>query len=130
MVKKATLDGGINPVVRKILRCVGRRVAFKYPTGEQHKTGILKDRAVVRSNPRSRGVPYWDVIDLISFPNEKFPEWIRLGYYRVPKGRLQWGSQTTITESVETWKRVLLDAARQKPWFRDLLIGVVAELKK
>jgi hypothetical protein len=84
----------------------------------------------VRSNPGTRGVPYWDVVDLIEFPNEKKPLWIRMGYYRAPKGRLQWGSQTTITESVETWKRILLGAAQQKEWFRNLLTGVVAELRK
>jgi hypothetical protein len=114
-----------HPIARKILRCVGRKVAFKYPAGEKHKTGILADRAVVRSNPGTRGVPYWDVFDLIEFPNEKHSKWIRIGYYRVPKGRLQWGSQTTITESVENWERVLLNAAKQKKWFRDLLMRVV-----
>lgn len=84
----------------------------------------------MRSNPGSPGVPYWDVVDLIEFQNEKNPKWIRIGYYRAPKGRLQWGSQTTITEPVETWKRVLVDAAKQKRWFRDLLVGVVRELER
>jgi len=84
----------------------------------------------VRSNPGDRGVPYWDVVDLIEFKGEEYPEWIRIGYYRVPKGRLQWGSQTTIAEPVETWKRVLVDSAKQKPWFRKLLVSAVAELKK
>ena len=118
-----------NPFIQKMLKCVGRKVAFKYPAGEKHKSGILISRAVVRSNPRIRGVPYWDVVDLIRFQNEQNPKWIRIGYYRVPKGRLQWGSQTTITEPVKTWKRVLIKAAKQKPWFRDLLMSVVAELK-
>ena len=119
-----------NPVIEKILKSVGRPVSFRYPAGEKHKSGYLVDRAVVRSNPGTRGVPYWDVLDLIEFKKEKNPEWIRIGYYRVSKGRLQWGSQTTITEPVKTWKRVLIEAAKQKPWFRDLLVCVVAELRK
>jgi hypothetical protein len=118
-----------NSIVRKIMRSVGKPVAFRYPAGEEHKYGILSERAVVRSNPRARGVPYWDVVDLIEFKKEKNPKWIRIGYYRAPKGRLQWGSQTTITEPIHTWKRVLIQAAKQKPWFRDLLVSVVAELK-
>lgn len=129
-MKETILAGRGNPVVRKILRCVGRKVAFKYPAGEKHKAGFLAERAVVRSNPGTRGVPYWDVVDLIKFPNEKNADWIRIGYYRVPRGRLQWGSQTTIAEPVKTWKRLLIEAAKQKPWFRDLLISAVAELKK
>lgn len=129
-MREVISDNSGNPVIRKILGCIGRRVAFKYPANEKHKSGFLVDRAVVRSNPGTSGVPYWDVVDLIRFHNEKNPEWIRIGYYRVPKGRLQWGSQTTITEPVKTWKRVLIEAAKQKPWFRDLLISVVAELKK
>lgn len=129
-MKKQNFNGGKNPVVHKILGCINKRVAFTYPAGERHKRGILVDRAVVRSNPGTRGVPYWDVIDLIEFPNERNPKWIRIGYYRVPKGRLQWGSQTTITESVETWKRVLRDAAKQKAWFRGLLLDVMDGLKR
>jgi hypothetical protein len=117
-------------VITKIMEAVGRPVRFRYPAGEKHKIGLLVERAVVRNNPRTRGVPYWNVVDLIEFPHEKVPRWLRIGYYRKPKNRLQWGSQTTTTEPIETWKRILIEAARQKPWFRDLLIGVVAELKK
>ena len=82
----------------------------------------------MRSNPGARGVPYWDVVDLIEFKGERSPEWIRIGYYRAPKGRLQWGSQTTIAEPIGTWKRILVEAAKQKPWFRALLVSVIAEL--
>jgi hypothetical protein len=82
----------------------------------------------VRSNPGTRGVPYWDVVGLIGFKNEKNPKWIRIGYYRGPRGRLQWGSQTTITEPIKTWKRVLLEAGKQERWFPKLLVSVAAEL--
>jgi hypothetical protein len=119
-----------NSSVKKMLSRIGKPVSFRYPAGEEHRYGVLKDRAIVRSNPGDRGVPYWDVVDLIEFKGEEYPEWIRIGYYRVPKGRLQWGSQTTIAEPVETWKRVLVDSAKQKPWFRKLLVSAVAELKK
>jgi hypothetical protein len=58
-----------------------------------------------------------------SYPgsDEKEPKWIRIGYYRKPKDTLNWGSQTTITEPVSIWKRILVNAAREKKWFRDLL---------
>lgn len=94
-------------------------------------SGYLVDRAVVESDPDAKpdDVHYWDVVDLIEFKNEKNLRWIRLGYYRVVKGSLRWAAQTTLTEPVETWKRVLIEAANQKSWFRDLLVEVVAELK-
>jgi hypothetical protein len=109
---------------------IGKPVNFKFPANEKSRSGKLVDRAVVRSIPGTKGVQYWDVFDLITFQNTRSSEWIRIGYYRVSKGRLQWGSQTTITEPVKIWKRVLIKAAKQKPWLRDLLISVVAEVKK
>ena len=127
--RKANSHDTGGSIVNRILRPVGHSVSFNYPAGEKHKRGILIDRAVVQSNPRTRGVPYWDVVDLIEFKNDKRSKWIRIGYYRVPKGRLQWGSQTTITEPVKTWKRVLVKAAKKKPWFRDLLMAVAIELR-
>jgi hypothetical protein len=116
-------------VVQKILRQIGKGVSFQYPGTEGRKEGVLKDRAVVPSNPGSADVPYWDVVDLIEFPGEPEPNWIRIGYYRTPGGRLVWGSQTTITEPVGTWKRLLVQAAKAKPWFKDLLCEVMAELQ-
>jgi hypothetical protein len=110
------------------LKPVDRSVTFLYPAGEGRKRGILKDRAVLTSNPGSEGVPYWDVVDLIEFPDEPEPEWIRIGYYRKPLDRLVWGSQTTITEPVGIWKKLLVHAGKEKAWFRQLLREVVAEL--
>ena len=98
----------------KILGAVGGPVSFHYPAGEKHKRGRLIDRIVVRSNPRTRGVPYWNVVDLIRFPEEKEKKWIRIGYYRMPKDRLRWASQTAVTEPVSAWKRILSEAAKQK----------------
>lgn len=116
--------------LEKIMDAVGKPVSFKFPGNEGNKKGILKDRAIVPSNPGTNGIPYWDVIDLIEFPEEAEPNWIRIGYYRLSNGRLNWGSQTTITEPASVWKRVLTDAAKQKPWFRKLLKDVWQELNK
>jgi hypothetical protein len=111
-------------VAAKILGFVGNKVRFKYPDPEPHKTGILKDRVVIPS-PGATGVPYWDVVDLIEFRDDPQPEWIRIGYYRKPKDRLVWASQTTIAEPVETWKDLLVHAAKEKDWFRKLLEEVL-----
>jgi len=123
----------INPPtddLNKILSRIGTKVSFKYPGEEGEKHGILKDRAVVESTNAPGAVSYWDVVDLIEFKGEEEPEWIRIGYYRKPKHRLIWGSQTTITEPVSIWKRILVKAAQEKKWFRDLLEEVMKELKK
>jgi hypothetical protein len=114
----------------KILSRIGKNVFFKYPGSEGDKHGILKDRAVVESTNALGTVPYWDVVDLIQFEGEEEPEWIRIGYYRKPKHTLNWGSQTTITEPVSIWKRILVNAAREKKWFRDLLEDVMKELNR
>ena len=116
-------------VVDQIKKCIGRPVSFKFPGDEGGKTGVLRDRAVMISNPRTKGVPYWDVVDLIEFKDEPKPLWIRIGYYRKPNDTLNWGSQTTITEPVDVWKRLLVQTARQKPWFRRLLEDVMSELQ-
>jgi hypothetical protein len=115
-------------VVAKILDRITKEVKFTYPGKEPRKTGTLKDRAVIPS-PGVTGVPYWDVVDLIEFPDEPQREWIRIGYYRKPKDRLVWASQTTITEPVETWKELLVHAAKEKGWFRKLLEEVLERVK-
>lgn len=116
--------------INKILSCIGKKVSFKYPGNEGDKHGILKDRAVIESTNEPNAVPYWDVVDLIEFKGEEEPEWIRIGYYRKPNDTLNWGSQTTITEPVSIWKRILVNAASEKKWFQDLLAEVMNELKK
>lgn len=116
-------------VIRQILGKIGKRVKFLYPEGEGHANGFLKDRYVFPTEGRT-GVPYWDVVDFIEFPNEAESDWIRIGYYRKPKDRLVWGSQTTITEPATLWRRLLFAAAKEKPWVRKLLEEVVDELRK
>jgi hypothetical protein len=83
---------------------------------------------MTRSNARYPDeVPYWDVVDLIVFDGEKEP-WLRFGYYRMPKNRLNWASQTTLTDRVKTWKRLMVQTAKEKQWFRQLLEEVMREL--
>ena len=119
----------MDSVTCQILAKVGRPVNFRYPGDEGHKKGVLRDRHVLPPQGGT-GVPYWDVVDLICFPDEAETEWIRIGYYRKAKDRLVWGSQTTITEPVATWKRLLVGAARSKPWLRKLVEDVMAELNQ
>ncbi len=123
------ISGDKARICNKILSCVGKKVSFKYPGSEGVKHGILRDRSVVESaNPPGK-VPYWDVVDLIEFEKEKESKWLRIGYYRMPGEKLNWGSQTTITEPISIWKRLLVKAAREKSWFRDLLEDVMREMK-
>ena len=117
-------------IIQKILRPVGKQVSFNYPLGEGNKKGILRDRAVVKSNPSGKNVQYWDVMDLIEFPNKNETEWIRIGYYRQIGNKIRWASQTTITEPIDIWKKILIQSAREKNWFRDLLIEVAEEITK
>ena len=107
-------------IERQILSRVGKPVHFKYPGNEGSRRGVLKDRVVTQSNPGAQGVPYWDVIDLIEFPGARESLWMRVGYYRYVKGRLVWGSQTTLTDPLPAWRR-LFKAAKTRPWFAPLL---------
>ena len=117
-------------VISKILEKIGSTVRYKYPPPQEPKEGILKDRVVIPSVNEKGEIPYWDIVDLIEFPQEKEKRWMRIGYYRKPKDRLVFAGQTTITEPISIWKKILLTASMEKPWFRDLLFEVVNELKK
>ena len=116
----------MDDTIQQIKKRIGNTVSFSYPEGPGQ--GILKDRAVIASNPHFTGVPYWDVVDLIEFPDDPEPTWIRIGYYRKSKDRLVWASQTTIAEPISVWKRLLVEAANEKLWFRKLLEDVIKEL--
>jgi len=114
--------------IEKILSCIGRPVRFTYPGDEGQKLGVLKDRSVTTSGPVGL-VPYWDVVDLIEFDGENEPM-IRISYYRKPKDRLIFAGQTSITEPVSTWQRMLVTAAREKEWFANLLETVLGEVRQ
>lgn len=126
--KKVRMTMDDDSIAAKLLEPIGKKVHFTYPGDEPNKKGVLKDRAFIPS-PGATEVPYWDVVDLIEFPDEPEPEWIRIGYYRKPKDRLVWASQTTITEPVGTWKELLVHAAKEKRWFRKLLEEVLERVK-
>lgn len=121
-----------NDLMQKIKKAVGKPVNFKFPTGGGHKKGTLKERTVFfsgyHSGTGSTGVPYWDVVDLIEFKDEPESKWIRIGYYRKWKDTIRWASQTTITEPIGTWRKLLVHAAREKEWFRKLIMEVAEEL--
>lgn len=90
----------------------------------------MRDRAIVWSGHSRSGADYWDVVDLIEFPTAKHRDWIIIGYYRQVGDKLRWGSQTTITEPVHTMKRLLGQAAKQKQWFREVLVSATAISKR
>lgn len=117
-------------IVNKILEPVGKPVSFNYPPDEPNLRGILRDRAVVKSNPGANNVQYWDVVDLIEFPDNNDFKWIRIGYYRQLGDKIRWASQTTIAEPIDIWKRLLIQAAKKKIWFKELLLEVAEELEK
>jgi hypothetical protein len=124
------MDDENQVVIQRILARKGKVVHYKCPGNEGHRKGVLKDRVVMRSNPDPvRGVPYWDVVDLIEFLNEDGSKWIRVGYYRKPGDRLVWVSQTTLTDRVSNWKKLFVKAASEKTWFRELLNDVMNELE-
>ena len=106
----------------KLMKAVGKTVAFNYPGNKGNKRGFLKDRVIVWSGHSSSGADYWDVVDLIKFENVKEGLRIRIGYYRQVGDKLRWGSQTTITEPVHIMKRLLAQAAKEKEWFRRVLV--------
>jgi hypothetical protein len=109
----------------KLMKAVGRRVAFNYPRNKGNKRGLLKERVVSWSGPSPSGADYWDVVDLIEFHGDKYRNWIRIGYYRQEGDKLRWASQTTITEPVHIMKRLLARAAKEKEWFRRALVPAV-----
>lgn len=109
-------------IERKIIAKIGQPVRFRYPGTEGSRNGILKDRVVIQSTLGFQGIPYWDVVDLIEFPQEPEPLWLRVGYYRYANGKLVWGSQTTLTDPLSVWHRLFAEAKR-RPWFMALVRG-------
>jgi len=117
-------------IADKIRSRIGAPVTFKYPGNEGTVKGVLKERALIESKSSTSGIPYWDVVDLIEFPDHPESLWMRIGYYRMPKNRLVWGGQTTITEPLTVWKRLLVAATLQMPWFHALLRDVLEEAER
>jgi hypothetical protein len=114
---------------KRILNRIGSDVHFAYPSPEPHFQGKLKDRCVMWA-PSWTGVPYWDVVDLIEYTKPKKFLALRFGYYRKSKRKLIWGSQTTLTEPIKTFKELFVKTAREKKWFKDFLEDVLDEVKQ
>ena len=92
-------------VIERIESAVGKESIFDFPEGK--RKGILVDRSWIKSESKSGDVEYINVIDILEFEGQK-EKYMRVGYYRVfPTGRLVWGSQTTITEPMSEWKKIL-----------------------
>jgi hypothetical protein len=114
--------------IKKILSRIGTDVLFNFPGSEGILRGVIKERVVLPSKYEKTSIPYWDVVDLIDFSETREQPWMRFGYYRKANGKLQWGSQTTLTEPFTVWKQLFLEVARQKTWFKHLLEEVVREI--
>jgi hypothetical protein len=114
--------------IEKICSKKGKKVKFSYPGKEGRKQGVLKDRMPIVIPKADGAVPYCDVVDLIEFDGIR-QKWIRFGYYRKKKA-LNWGSQTTLTEPISIWKKIIIDTAKEKIWFRRLLKEIIKEQPK
>ena len=114
----------------QILSKKEKPVRFKLPENAGMRLGTLTDRVVNAGDPGEAGEPYWNVVDLIQFHNEEKP-WIRITYYRLKNNeRLVFAGQTSATFRLDEWKRLLVQAVREKPWFRNLLEDVMKESKR
>lgn len=119
----------MNADEKKILSRIGEPVVYNYPGDEGERRGVLADRYVISTSPNPTGIRYWHIVDLIRFSGYR-ESWIRIGYYRKAKSRLVFAGQTTSTHRVSQWRRLLVQAAKEKRWFRKLLDDVAKDLKK
>jgi len=117
----------MDQVINKIMNC-RKTVKFQYPEGKRY--GELKDRSVIASNPHFTEVPYYNVVDLIEFPDDQERSWMRISYYRVKNGKLNFAGQTSIAEPISAWKKILVETSKEKNWFKNLLEEVMNELKE
>jgi hypothetical protein len=130
-----TIVGGVwamsltrKEIRQKLMEPVGKAVQFGFPNNKLRR-GKLLDREVVWSSHHP-DADYWDVVDLIEFPEHAHHLWIRFGYYRQVGDRLRWASQTTITEPIHVMKRVFSQTAKRKNWFCKVLVGVFRDAKR
>ena len=98
---------------------IGQPVNFKYPKGEQGKSGKLEDRLVVFDR-EDESVVYWNLIDLIEFKGEK-ERWLRITYYRYKKdGKWVFAGQTSIADPMTSFVDLFVAAIKNKTWVRKL----------
>lgn len=117
-----------------VLRNKGKECCkFTYPEEDEKgrkitMKGTLKDRLAFYTKSITGITDFWDVIDLIEFKwKGKTKTAVRFGYYRRgPDGKLHWGSQTTLTEDIDVLKDLFRKAAKEKPWFKQILTEALA----
>ncbi len=114
---------------QKILSKIGEEVKFGYPGKEGKRYGELIHRIIVHEN-KVGNISYWDIVDFIKFKDENTIR-MRIGYYR-KKRVLRFAGQNTITEPLHIWKKIFVNAAKDKDreWFRNLLKDVIKERPK
>lgn len=109
-----------NEIMKRILDKIGDNVYFRYPDGSD-RIGILLDRVVEigSASIHSEGKDYYNVVDLIKFPDDD-EENVRFGYYIYDDEKgLRWGSQTTLCEPVSIIRDLFIKAYT-KDWFSKL----------
>ena len=74
---RGIIYGAVITILVSAGACFNKPVSYQFPRNEGRREGILKDRAFVKISTGETGIPIWDVIGLISFPNG--PDWIRIG---------------------------------------------------
>ena len=107
-------------ILKQILSKIGDDVNFTYPEGSK-RIGKLVDRVVEigSTSIHSEGKDYYNVFDLIKFPDDD-EENIRFGYYIYDDvNGLRWGSQTTLCEPVSLIRDLFLKA-HKRDWFSTL----------
>ena len=106
----------------------GHPVNFKYPKGEQGKSGILKDRVVIFDR-KDDNVTYWNLIDLIEFKDEK-EQWLRITYYRYKKdGHWIFAGQTSIADPLSKFVELFVKAIKETLWARQLFKEIFTKCK-
>ena len=108
-------------IIKRIRSRIGEEVNFTYPDGSLRK-GELLDRVVEigSTSIHSEGKDYFNVIDLIKFPDDDEKN-IRFGYYIYDDEKgLRWGSQTTLCEPASLIHD-LFKKARSKKWFLNVI---------
>ncbi len=114
--------------LERMRRPINQPVSFTYPGTEGPLRGVLKDRAVIRGGDAA-GARYWDVVDLIEFSGKRSSRSMRISYYRQVGDKIGWAGQTSITEPLKIWKRIFVQAALEKDWFRELLLSAAEEVQ-
>ena len=119
MVYYDLTEAEVGEVKRKAMRAVDSEAVATYPAGEgvARETLVARRCVVNRAVREARGVSaplYLDCCDLTR--DDRGVVSMRFSYYRLLKRRpegpvgLQWGSQTTMWESMPVWEALFREA--------------------